>query len=153
MIFREIAGLGTGKVIEHRKKMHREKIAQTDRFRFRNVVGLRRRRLVRSRYRRRAQRSLGDRRDLDGWRRPELVEQRLHRQQYPTVAASTATVTLGANESANNVYLGNGSGTSGTLELAGNILTITNDLVIGQNGGTGVLNEGGGSFTAQYAYV
>ena len=72
---------------------------------------------------------------------------------YPTGAASTATVTLGANESASNLYLGNGSGTSGTLDLAGNTLTIVNDLVIAQNGGTGVLNQGGGSFTAQNAFV
>ncbi len=72
---------------------------------------------------------------------------------YPSGAASTATVALTANESAANVYLGNGSGTSGTLNLGGNTLTIGNDLVIGQSGGTGVLNEGGGSFTATNAYV
>jgi hypothetical protein len=73
---------------------------------------------------------------------------------YPTGAASTATVTVGASESANNLYLGNGSGTSGTLNLAGNTLTIASSLVIGQNGGTGVINEGGGSFTVgSTAYV
>ncbi len=72
---------------------------------------------------------------------------------YPTGAASTATVTLTANESASNVYLGNGSSTSGTLDLGGNTLKITNSLVIGQNSGTGTLNEGGGSFTATNAYV
>src|SRR5271157_5229513 len=57
---------------------------------------------------------------------------------YPSGAASTATVALTANESAANVYLGNGSGTSGTLNLGGNTLTIGSDLVIGQSGGTGV---------------
>ena len=72
---------------------------------------------------------------------------------YPSGAASTATVTLTANEAASNVYLGNGSGTSGTLDLGGKTLTIGNNLVIGQSGGTGVLNEGGGSFTATNAYV
>ena len=72
---------------------------------------------------------------------------------YPSGAAATATVTLTASESANNVYLGNGSGTSGTLNLGGNSLTITNDLIIGQNGGIGTLNEGGGSFTATNLYV
>ena len=56
-------------------------------------------------------------------------------------------------QSANNVYLGNGSGTSGTLDLAGNALTIGNDLVIGQSSGTGFLNEAGGSFTATNVYV
>jgi hypothetical protein len=72
---------------------------------------------------------------------------------YPSGAASTATVTLTANESASNVYLGNGSGTSGTLDLGGNTLTIANNLVIGQSGGTGTLSEGGGSFTATNLYV
>ena len=72
---------------------------------------------------------------------------------YPSGAAATATVTLTASESANNVYLGNGSGTSGTLNLGGNTLTIGNDLIIGQNSGTGTLNEGGGSFTATNLYM
>ena len=72
---------------------------------------------------------------------------------YPSGAAATATVTLTANEAAFNLYLGNGSGTSGTLDLGGNKLTIGNDLIIGQNGGIGTLNEGGGSFTATNLYV
>jgi hypothetical protein len=71
----------------------------------------------------------------------------------PSGAAATATVTLTACEAANNVYLGNGSGTNGTLDLGGNTLTITSNLVIGQNGGTGTVNEGGGSFTAMNLYV
>jgi fibronectin-binding autotransporter adhesin len=71
---------------------------------------------------------------------------------YPSGAAATATVTLIANESAANVYLGYGSGTSGTLNLGGNTLSITGSLFVG-DGGTGVLNEGGGSFTATNAYV
>src|SRR5262245_64618899 len=35
---------------------------------------------------------------------------------YPTGAATTATVMLSQNSSAGTVYLGNGSGTTGTLE-------------------------------------
>ena len=72
---------------------------------------------------------------------------------YPSLAVATATVTLTQAQSANNVYLGNGNGTSGTLDLGGNALTITGSLAIGQSGGAGTLNEGGGSFTAQNAYV
>ncbi len=68
---------------------------------------------------------------------------------YPSGAAKTATVTLTQAQSADNVNLGNGSGTDGTLDLAGNTLTITGSLVIGQNGGNGTLNEAGGSFTAR----
>jgi fibronectin-binding autotransporter adhesin len=67
---------------------------------------------------------------------------------YPAGAAGTATVTLTAAESANNVNVGYGSPTNGTLDLGGNTLTVTGGLNIGQFGGTGTLNEGGGSFTA-----
>ncbi len=72
---------------------------------------------------------------------------------YPTGAANIATVALTANESAYNVFLGYGSGTSGTLDLGGNTLAITGSLFLGYYGPTGVLNEGGGSFTATNAYV
>ena len=68
---------------------------------------------------------------------------------YPSAAAKTATVTLTQAQSANNVYLGYGNGSNGTLDLAGNSLTITGNLVIGQSSGTGTLSEAGGSFTAQ----
>jgi hypothetical protein len=67
---------------------------------------------------------------------------------YPNGAAATATVALTANDSAANVYLGNGNSTNGTLNLGGNTLTIGGSLVIGQNGGTGTLNAGGGSLAA-----
>src|SRR5262252_7382986 len=66
----------------------------------------------------------------------------------PTGTAASATVTLTANESANNVFLGDGFSASGTLNLGGNKLTIGSALDIGGPGGTGVLNEGGGSFTS-----
>ncbi len=72
---------------------------------------------------------------------------------YPAGAVSVATVTLSAAQSANNVYLGYTGGTSGTLDLAGNVLTITASLFDGYYGGTGSVNEGGGSFTAANVYV
>ncbi len=73
---------------------------------------------------------------------------------YPGGSALSATVTLTQAESIGNVYLGNGSGTSGTLDLGGNKLTISGSLNIGQGGGVGHLTEGtGGSFTAQTANV
>ena len=71
----------------------------------------------------------------------------------PSGTAATATVTLTQAQSAANVVLGNGNGTNGTLDLAGNVLTIGGNLNIGQNGGIGTLNEGGGSFTAQSASI
>src|SRR5262249_5151863 len=66
----------------------------------------------------------------------------------PTGTAATATVTLTANESANNVFLGAGTGGTGTLNLGGNKLTVGTALNIGTTVATGVLNEGGGSFTS-----
>ncbi len=71
---------------------------------------------------------------------------------YPGAVARTATVTLNQAQSANNVYLGSGAGTSGTLDLAGKALTITGSLNIGA-GGAASLIEGGGSFSATSAYV
>ena len=73
---------------------------------------------------------------------------------YPSGSAATVTVSLTQAQSAQNVYLGNGSGTDGILNLGSNTLTIGNGLIIGQNGGTGTIKEGaGGSFTAVNAYV
>ena len=72
---------------------------------------------------------------------------------YPSGGRCTATVTLTQSQSANNVYLGYGSGADGTLKLEGHALTITNSLVIGYDGGTGVLKEDGGTFSAASAYV
>ena len=68
---------------------------------------------------------------------------------YPSGSALIATVTLTQNQSANNVYVGSGNNTSGTLDLGTNTLTISSTLTIGQNGGLGSIVEGvGGSFTA-----
>jgi hypothetical protein len=69
---------------------------------------------------------------------------------HPSGAASSATVTLTQNVSASNLYLGYGSGTSGTLKVNGNaLLTISGSLTIGTSGGVGSLAESnGGSFSA-----
>jgi len=73
---------------------------------------------------------------------------------YPTGAAATSTVIMTQNQSASNIYLGNGSGTIGTLNLGSNTLTIGSTLTIGQSGGTGSIVEGaGGSFTAGNLYI
>jgi hypothetical protein len=61
----------------------------------------------------------------------------------PSGSAATATVTLTGATSADEVYLGRGSGTNGTLDLNGNVLN-ANDLNIGTSGGTGTLVRGGG---------
>ncbi len=69
----------------------------------------------------------------------------------PGNAALTATVTLTANESAADVFLGYGNTSSGTLALGSNALTVSGNINIGivGNGGTGSITEGaGGSFTA-----
>jgi hypothetical protein len=75
-----------------------------------------------------------------------------------TAPSSSSTVYIGSTTPSGSattatVYLGNGSGTSGTLDVAGNALTISGSLYIGQSGGAGTLNDGGGSFTAASAYV
>lgn len=70
---------------------------------------------------------------------------------YPTGSAATATVTLTQAQSADNVWLGYGSGTSGTLNLGSNALTVS-QLSLGAvsgGSGTGTIQEAsGGSFTA-----
>lgn len=66
----------------------------------------------------------------------------------PTGTAATATVTLSQNTSAGDVYLGNGAGTAGTLDLSGLSLTAST-LYLGQNGGSGsILRTGGGTVNA-----
>jgi hypothetical protein len=67
---------------------------------------------------------------------------------YPTGDASTATVTVSTiDELVNNLYLGYGSGTNGTLDLTnGHQVNAFNTLSIGKNGGTGTINESSGGF-------
>ena len=70
---------------------------------------------------------------------------------FPLGSASTATVTLTQNESADTVFLGySNSGGLGTLNLGSNTLTIGGGgLNLGVSGGSGQLLEGpGGSFSA-----
>jgi hypothetical protein len=63
----------------------------------------------------------------------------------PGGSAATATVTLGGDTTADQVYVGRGSGTNGTLDLNGNRL-FANDLLIGTSNGTGSLIHNGGHF-------
>jgi hypothetical protein len=64
---------------------------------------------------------------------------------YPTGAVPSATVTLTQNSAADGVYLGYGSGTSGTLDLHGFNLAV-NNLYFGFTGGTGsIVRTGGGT--------
>ncbi len=73
---------------------------------------------------------------------------------YPTGGDATATVTLTQAQFADNVYMGDGSGSSGTLNLGNSLLTITNTLYFGKNAGGGTIVEGtNGSFTAQTVHV
>ena len=72
---------------------------------------------------------------------------------YPSGAAATATVTLTQAEDANNVYLGNGSGTNGTLNVVGNSLVVLGSLYVGVGGGVGTIQESGGALDAVSAYV
>ena len=73
---------------------------------------------------------------------------------FPAGSAAIATVTLTQNQSAGNLTLGDGAGTSGTVNLGSNTLTVANSLTIGLNGGLGSITEGaGGSFTASTVNV
>ncbi len=72
---------------------------------------------------------------------------------YPSGTASTATVTLTASATAGSVTLGDGSGTSGTLNLLGNTLAISGGLNLGSFSGQGTLIEGDGSFTSNNVFV
>jgi hypothetical protein len=66
----------------------------------------------------------------------------------PSGAVSTATVTVSVSDMlANNLYLGYGNGTNGTLVLDGYKVLVFNTLAIGKTGGTGTISESnGGSF-------
>jgi PEP-CTERM motif len=66
---------------------------------------------------------------------------------YPTGAAATASLTLSQNSSAGIVYLGFGSGNTGTLNLGGFTLT-TYGLYLGDNGGAGTIQRTGGGTLA-----
>jgi hypothetical protein len=71
---------------------------------------------------------------------------------YPAGAAANATVTLSQNSSTGNLYLGEGAGNSGTLDLGGQTLTASR-LYLGDSGGTGSIQRtGGGTFSAGGVY-
>ncbi len=66
-------------------------------------------------------------------------------------AAGSAIVTLSGSQSVDNVVLGYGLGTSGTLNLAGYPLTVGSTIFLGQSGvGIGVIEHNGGYFNTQY---
>ncbi len=67
---------------------------------------------------------------------------------YPAGSAGTAAVTLGAAQSVNNLYVGYGNASmSGTLNLAGNHLSVNSGFNLGQSGGSAAIVHGGGYFT------
>ncbi len=72
---------------------------------------------------------------------------------FPAGSAVTATVTLTANQSVQDVHLGQSPGNNGTLNLAGNVLTVSRDLTIGRFGGVGAINRAGGHFEADELFV
>ncbi|MGD0519192.1 MAG: hypothetical protein ABSA26_16775, partial [Thermoguttaceae bacterium] len=73
---------------------------------------------------------------------------------YPEGSASTATVTLTQDQSANNVTLAYSNGSNGILNLGNSKLTISNYLYIGSStGATGSILRGSGSFSCSGLYV
>ncbi|MCA9230291.1 MAG: PEP-CTERM sorting domain-containing protein [Planctomycetales bacterium] len=66
----------------------------------------------------------------------------------PGGSATSATVTLDANQQVTNLYLGNGNSTSGTLDLSNYTLSVDNALVIGSSGGIGSILRGSGYLIA-----
>ncbi len=67
---------------------------------------------------------------------------------YPNGSAGAESVTLGGSQSVNNLDLGFGSATSsGTLNLAGNHLTVNGTFFLGSSGGSGTVIHNGGSFS------
>ncbi len=71
----------------------------------------------------------------------------------PAGSLATATVTLTANQTVQDVHLGQSPGNNGTLNLGGNVLTVIRDLSIGRFGGVGTINHGGGHFVTDELFV
>jgi hypothetical protein len=67
----------------------------------------------------------------------------------PAGAAATATVTLSQNSAASSVYLGNGAGTSGTLDLQGFGLSASS-LYLGAGGFGSIARTGGGTMSVSF---
>ncbi len=74
---------------------------------------------------------------------PGAVDDAYIGSNTPTGSAGTATVTLTADTTADQVYVGRGTGNSGTLDLNGNIL-FADDLLLGTSNATGTLLRNGG---------
>ena len=73
---------------------------------------------------------------------------------FPAGAAGTATVSLVQDQSVSNVYLGYGSGTSGTLDLGSSVLTVGGSIYLGySSGATAAITRTTGSFSTQDLYV
>ena len=66
---------------------------------------------------------------------------------------ATAVVSLTQDQSAGDLTLGNGSGTTGTLDLGSSTLTVSDTLTIGLVGGLGVMQRSTGSFSASTVNV
>jgi hypothetical protein len=67
---------------------------------------------------------------------------------YPSGAAASATVTMVQDQSANTVYLGYGSGTSGTLDLGNYKLSVGGTIYLGYSAGSAAtVNRGSGYFS------
>ncbi|MDA0659073.1 MAG: hypothetical protein O3C60_09520 [Planctomycetota bacterium] len=64
----------------------------------------------------------------------------------PVGSAAVATISLGANQTVNDLRLGNSAGNTGTFNLAGFNLT-ANSILISPFGGTGNVLHNGGRFT------
>ena len=68
---------------------------------------------------------------------------------YPNGSAATATVTLSQDSGPGGVFLGYGSGTSGTIDLGGFNLS-TGGLYLGYNGSVGEIQRTGGGTLSVY---
>ena len=66
----------------------------------------------------------------------------------PAGSAATAVVSLTANQMVQDLHLGQGGGTNGTISFGSFTLTATRELTIGRFGGVGAINHGTGHFVA-----
>jgi autotransporter-associated beta strand protein len=79
---------------------------------------------------------------------PDIIDDAYIGSNYPGGAAAAANVSLGGNQTVNNVFVGYGAATSsGTLNLAGNALTVDSTFGVGQSGGKGTIVHNGGWFS------
>ena len=67
---------------------------------------------------------------------------------FPAGSAAVATVSLTGNQMVDEVHLGRNVGTNGTLNLSGQSLIVADLLTMGEFGGVGTINHGGGILAA-----